>query len=141
MSAHLPNSPHFAPPARPFSRPLAAALCFIGIAVNCVIVGPRTYLMPLIIDNIPCRRSTAAVQRKLRDYGQFLMFREELREARVSQRVVSVVSSRRRRGRAGSHLTNAPLLASAHASQTASWSVGKSSTIPCIIPSRRDIIH
>lgn len=43
MSAHLPHSPPSAPPARSISRPLAAALCLIGLAVNCAIVGPDAF--------------------------------------------------------------------------------------------------
>jgi len=39
MSGHFPPLP---PPARSLSRPLAAALCLIGLAVNCAIVGPTT---------------------------------------------------------------------------------------------------
>ena len=44
MSAHLPNSPPLIPLRHaPFSRPLAAALCLIGLAVNCVIMGPGAF--------------------------------------------------------------------------------------------------
>jgi hypothetical protein len=43
MSAHLPHRPTLAPPARLLSRPLAAALCLIGLAVNCAIVGPPAF--------------------------------------------------------------------------------------------------
>ena len=37
MSAHLPDTP---PSVRPLSRPLAVGLCLIGLAVNCLIMGP-----------------------------------------------------------------------------------------------------
>jgi len=46
MSAHLPNRAPFGPlalPARPRSRLLAAVLCLIGLAVNCVIMGPGAF--------------------------------------------------------------------------------------------------
>jgi len=43
MSAHLPHRASILPVARSLSRPLAAALCLIGIAVNCVIVGPGAF--------------------------------------------------------------------------------------------------
>jgi hypothetical protein len=45
--------------------------------------------LPLLDDTLP--PSTAAVQRVLRDYGQFLILCEELREARVAQEVVQVI--------------------------------------------------
>ncbi len=40
MNAHLPPLPAI---ARSPTRPLAAALCLIGLAVNCVIVGPAAF--------------------------------------------------------------------------------------------------
>src|SRR5258706_1640495 len=40
MSAHLPDPPSF---VRPLSRPLAAGLCLIGLAVNCLIMGPGVF--------------------------------------------------------------------------------------------------
>ncbi len=43
MSAHLPPRPPLAPPARPLARLFVAALCLIGLAVNCVIVGPSAF--------------------------------------------------------------------------------------------------
>jgi Glycosyltransferase family 87 len=43
MSAHLPHRPSIFPIARSLSRPLAAALCLIGLAINCVIVGPAAF--------------------------------------------------------------------------------------------------
>jgi hypothetical protein len=42
MSAH-PDSPHLPALGSSFSRPLAAALCLIGLAVNCAIVGPDAF--------------------------------------------------------------------------------------------------
>jgi hypothetical protein len=39
MSAHLPDTS----PARPLSRLVAAALCLIGLAVNCAIMGPGAF--------------------------------------------------------------------------------------------------
>ena len=40
MSAHLPDSP---PSDRPLSRRLAFTLCLLGLAVNCLIMGPGVF--------------------------------------------------------------------------------------------------
>jgi len=43
MSSDLPYRPSIFPLAGSISRPLAVALCLIGLAVNCVIVGPSAF--------------------------------------------------------------------------------------------------
>lgn len=43
MSAHLPHLPSPPPPLRSLPRPLAAALCLLGLAVNCMILGPPAF--------------------------------------------------------------------------------------------------
>jgi len=43
MSVYFPPTAPLDPPARPLSRPLVAALCLIGLAVNCVIIGPAAF--------------------------------------------------------------------------------------------------
>ena len=40
MSAHLPHIPSPPTPLRSLPRPLAAGLCVLGLAVNCMIIGP-----------------------------------------------------------------------------------------------------
>jgi len=43
MSTHLSDPPSRGVPPLPLSRSLAAVLCLIGLAVNCVIVGPSAF--------------------------------------------------------------------------------------------------